>query len=334
MSSSAAPADRPAEPRIERSLTLHLRGGRGTADLHRVCGWIAQELADRCGPHTRIATWNGRGHGDAVRAVGRGEVQVALVAPAAFTVAAREGSGVYADESYPDLRAVGVVTRQNRLVAAVHKDLGITTFAELREHRPALRLTTSFDDGEHHVGLAAHEVLTRSGVDVIGWGGELLENERPFESLAQVREGRANAVVQEAVMLPHWQEIGRDLNFLEIEEDVLTGLYEDFCWPAATVEDGCFPGRAAFRTLDLSDFLVLTRADLADDVAYAVAWILGETRQALEGQHHHLEPDPDPDPDRERGPVVGCPVDPAAMGRTPIPLHTGAARYYRALPAS
>ncbi|MGW2048955.1 TAXI family TRAP transporter solute-binding subunit [Streptomyces sp. NPDC001858] len=324
MSTSAAPTDRPAEPRIERSLTLQLRGDWGTADLHRVCGWIAQELADRCGPRTRIATWNSRGHGDAVRAVGRGEVQVALAAPAAFTVAALEGSGVYADESYPDLRAVGVVPRPNRLVVAVHKDLGITTFAELREHKPALRLATSVNDGEHHVGLAAHEVLTRSGVDVVGWGGELLENERPFDSLAQVRDGRANAMVQEAVRPQDWQEIGRDLNFLDIEEDVLTGLYEDFCWPATTVADGCFPGRAAFRTLDFSDFLVLARADLAGDVAYAVAWILGETRHLFDGQDH---------PGPERGPVTR-PVDPAAMGRTPIPLHAGAARYYRALSAS
>ncbi|MEV1066912.1 TAXI family TRAP transporter solute-binding subunit [Streptomyces sp. NPDC050263] len=325
MSSSATPGDRPAEPKIERSLTLHLRGDGGAADLHRVCGWIAEELADRCGPRTRIATWNGPGRSDAVRAVGRGEVQVALAAPAAFTVVALEGSGVYADESYPDLRAVGVVPRRNRLVVAVHRDLGIAAFAELRERKPALRLATSLNDGEHHVGLAAHEVLTRSGVDVIGWGGELLENERPFESLAHVKEGRANAVVQETVMLPQRQEIGRDLNFLEIEEDVLTGLYEDFCWPAATMADDCLPGRGGLRTLDLSDFLVLTRADLAGDVAYAVAWILGERRHVLDGRHHH--------PDPERGPVTG-PVDPAAMGRTPVPLHTGAARYYRALPAS
>lgn len=92
MSSPSAQAGRPAEPKIERSLVLHLRGDWGAANLHRVCGWIAQELADRCGPHTRIATWNSRGFSDAVRAVGRGEVQVALTTPTAFTVAALEGA--------------------------------------------------------------------------------------------------------------------------------------------------------------------------------------------------------------------------------------------------
>ena len=68
---------------------------------------------------------------------------------------------------------------------------------------------------------------------------------------------------------------------------------------------------------------MMTSSDLDDDVAYAVAWVLGETRHLLEGQYRHLLP--------ERSPVT-YPLDPPAMGRTPIPLHPGAARYYEALP--
>jgi TRAP-type uncharacterized transport system substrate-binding protein len=316
---------RPAEPHIDRSVTLHLRGDWGGANLHRVCGWIAQELADRCGPYTRIATWNSRGFSDAVRAVGRGEVDVAMTTPVAFTTAALDGRGVYADEHYPDLRALGVVPQRDRLVVAVHKDLDVRTFAELRKLQPALRLATSVHDGVNSVGLAAHEVLARSGVDVIGWGGELLEDERPFESLDHVREGRANAIIHEAVMLPHWQEIGPSMRFLEIEPDVLDGLWEDLGWPAARVEADYFPGCGGFTTLDFSDFLVLTRADLPEDLAYAIAWVLGETRQVLEAQYRHLSP--------ERSPVT-YPLDPVQMGKTPVPLHPGAARYYGALDGS
>ncbi|MEU6349230.1 TAXI family TRAP transporter solute-binding subunit [Streptomyces sp. NPDC047072] len=316
---------RSAEPKIDRSLTLHLRGDWGSANLHRICGWITQELAGRSGPHTRIATWNGRGFVDAVRAVGRGEVHVALTTPAAFTVAALEGSGVYAGESYPDLRALGVIPRRARLVVAVHRDLGITTFAELRERKPVLRLATAVQDGAHHVGLAAHEVLTRSGVDITGWGGELLEDEYPSKSLDHVREGRANAIVHETIMQPDWLDISRHLNLLEIEEDVLGGLFDDFAWPATVVEGEYFPGRAAFRTLDFSDVLVLARADLPDDVGYAIAWVLGETRHTLESQYLHLAPECSP---------LTFPLDPRALGATPLPLHRGAARYYSALPGS
>ncbi|WP_326600427.1 TAXI family TRAP transporter solute-binding subunit [Streptomyces sp. NBC_01803] len=314
---------RPPEPTIDRSITLHLRGDWGTANLHRVCGWISQELTDRSGPHTRVAVWNSRGFSDAVRAVGRGEVQVAMTTPVAFTTAALDGRGVFADESFPDLRALGVVPQRDRLVMGVRRSLGITSFAQLREAKPALRLATSVHDGVNYVGLAAHELLTRSGIDVTGWGGELLTDERPFETFGHVLAGRADAVVHEAYMLPHWQEFGADFHFLEVEQAVLDSLWRDYSWPSAEVDEGHFPGAPAFRTLDFSDFLVLTRADLADDVAYAIAWVLGETRDVLERQYRHIPP--------ERSPVT-YPLDPVTMGRTPVPLHPGAARYYDALP--
>ncbi|MBP2192452.1 TAXI family TRAP transporter solute-binding subunit [Nocardia goodfellowii] len=318
-------APRPEAPAIARSLTLHLRGDWGTANLHRVCGWISQELTDRAGPDTRVAIWNSRGFADAVRAVGRGEVDLALTTPAAFAVAALDGRGVYQDESFPHLRALGVVPQRDRLVMAVHRALGVTTFAELRAAEPALTLATSINDGINHVGLAAHALLERAGIDVLRWGGRFLEDERPFESFDHVLAGRATAIVHEAVMLPHWQQFGGDFHFLEVESEVLEQLDTDFGWPAATVADHYFPGRSAFRTLDFSDFLVLTTTELAEDIAYAIAWILGETRHIIEQQYRHIPPD--------RSPIT-YPLDPVTMGRAPIPLHPGAQRYYSALPTA
>lgn len=323
MTDTPQAALRPAEPRIDRTITLHLQGDWGAMNLHRVCGWISMELTDRCGPGTRTAIWNGRGFVDGVHAVGRREVDVALVTPAAFVTAALDGRGVYGGSRYPDLRGLGVVPQRDRLVMGVSRSWGITSFAELRRRRPALRLATSHDDGVNHVGLAARELLERSGVDIEGWGGTFLRDERPFETLAHVREGRADAIIHEAVMLPAWQEIGRDLHFLPVEEPVLEALGSDLDWPAAELPAGYFPDAPVLRTLDFSDFLVLTRADLPDDVAYGIAWVLGETRAVLEQQYTHLAP--------ERSPVT-YPLDPVAMGRTPVPLHAGAAAYYRALP--
>jgi hypothetical protein len=321
--SAAEAATRPAEPRIDRSLTLHLKGDWGMANLHRVCGWLSQELTDRCGPYTRVAIWNGRGFTDSVQAVGRGEVDIALTTPAAFATAALDGSGIYAGEAYPDLRALAVIPQRDRLVIGVHKSLDITTFADLRKHKPQLTVATSVDDGVNLVGVAARVLLDRASVEVIGWGGQFLEDERPFETFDHVLAGRANAVIHEAVMLPHWQQFGDQFHFLEVEPDVLAALQHEFGWPAAEVEDGHFPGRQGFRTLDFSDFLVLTRADLSNDVAYAAAWVLGETRDLIEAQFRHLPP--------ERSPIT-YPLNPTTMGISPIPLHPGASRYYDALP--
>lgn len=314
---------RPAEPAIRRSLTLHLKGDWGAANLHRVCGWLSQELTDRCGPHTRVAIWNGRGFTDSVHAVGRGEVDVALTTPAAFARAALDGTGIYNGIAYPELRALAVIPQRDRLVVGVRKSLNVATFEELRRCKPQLIVATSTADGVNHVGVAAHHLLARAGVNVIGWGGRFLGDERPFESFGHVLAGRANAVVHEAIMLPHWQQFGSDFNFLEVEPKVLGELASVFGWPAATVSDGFLPGRSEFRTLDFSDFLVLTRSDLPDDVAYAIAWVLGETRDIIEQQYRHLPP--------ERSPIT-YPLDPVTMGKTPIPLHPGTIRYYDALP--
>jgi len=312
----------PPDPRIERTITLHMQGDWGAMNLHRVCGWLSMELADRCGPGTRMAIWNGRGFVDNVHAVGQREVDVALVTPAAFARAALRGAGVYAGGGHPDLRALGVVPQRDRLVVGISRRWGISSFAQLRSKRPALRLATSFDDGINHVGLAAREVLGRSGVDIERWGGSYLRDERPFETLAHLAEGRADAVVHEAVMLPAWQEIGADLHFLPVEEPVLAELADELGWPDAHLPAGYFPGAPELHTLDFSDFLLVCRADLPDDVAYAIAWVLGETRGVLERQYAHIPP--------ERSPVT-YPLDPIAIGTTPIPLHPGAARYYDAL---
>ncbi|WP_067479186.1 TAXI family TRAP transporter solute-binding subunit [Actinomadura hibisca] len=316
---------RPPEPALDRSVTLHLQGDWGTANLHRVCGWIAQELTDRAGPHTRIGIWTGRGGADAARAVGRGEVHVALTTPAAFAAAALAGQGPFAAEPVPDLRALGALPQRDRLVVGVDKALGITSFAELRAAKLRLRLATAPHDGGNLVGWAAHEVLTRSHVDVAGWGGQLLTDERPRQTFERVISGEADAIVHEAYMLPPWQQFGDRLAFLPIERHVLDGLAADYSWPSAIVEEGHFPGCPRFETLDFSDFLVLTRSDLPDDLAHLIAWILGETRATIEQQYRHLPP--------ERSPLT-YPLDPVAMGCTPIPLHPGAARYYRSLDAA
>ena len=41
------------------------------------------------------------------------------------------------------------------------------------------------------------EILTRSGVDIRGWGGQLIEDERPFETLDHVKAGRADAIAHD-----------------------------------------------------------------------------------------------------------------------------------------
>lgn len=182
------------EPRLDRSITLHLRGDWGQANLHRVCGWLAQEVGDRSGPYSRIAIWNGRGGVDNALAVGRGEVDVALVTPATFVRLALTGQGPYKGEAFPELRALGTVPQTDRLVLAVRADAGVRSFEDLRQRRPPLRIATSPDDGINQIGFAVHRIMELAGVSLETWGGRYVEHERPFPCIQAVADGNADAV--------------------------------------------------------------------------------------------------------------------------------------------
>lgn len=315
-----------AEPRLDRSITLHFSGDWGQANLHRVCCWLSQELVDRTRPGSRIAIWNGRGVADAPRKVGRREVDLALTVPAAFAPAALQGTGIYEGEAFPDLRALATIPQDDRLLFAVAAELGFHSFEELRRRRPALRIATSMDDGVNTIGYAVQRLLAAAGLPrerIESWGGRFLERERPEECIALVLRGEADAVFHEAVMAPWWRTLAeqRRMAFLPVEDSVLKELARTHSWPRGSLPAHYLPGLdRELETLDFSDFLLIGREDLDEEVAYLITWCLCETRENLERWYRHLPP--------ERAGIT-YPLDLRKMRETSIPLHRGAERYYR-----
>ncbi len=308
--------------RLNRSISLQFMGDWGQANLHRVCGWLAQEMGDRSGQHSRFAIWNGRGGVDAIKAVGRGTVDVALATPAAFARMALDGRGPYKEDPFTFLRALGTVPQWDRLVLAIDAAERIHSFDDLRRRCAALRIATSPDDGVNHVGLAAHKILELAGIAVERWGGRFLEAERPNTCIELIMRGEANAVFHEAIMAPWWRELveTRDIIFVPIESAILDKVERELGWPRATLPPGYFRNLTQpLETLDFSDFLLVVRADMPDDVAELLAFCIAETSKALESQYRHIPP--------ERSPVT-YPLTPAGMAKTAIPLHRAAARYY------
>ncbi|MFE9328752.1 hypothetical protein ACIHDR_48140 [Nocardia sp. NPDC052278] len=205
------------------------------------------------------------------------------------------------------------------MVFAVDARLGVATFEDLRNSKPALTVATAPHDGDNLLGLAGHEMLSRAGIEIVEWGGSLLADDSPFASLERIRTGDANAILHEAVMLPGWQEIASELTFLSVERHVLDGLNDELSWPSAVVPAGYFPGGPEFETLDFSDFLVLSRIDMPTTSPMRLHGFWARPVLRWKHQYRHIPP--------ERSPVT-YPLDPIAMGRTPIPLYPGAAAYY------
>ncbi|MFC3577451.1 TAXI family TRAP transporter solute-binding subunit [Streptomyces yaanensis] len=303
-------------PVLGRPITLHFRGDWGQANIHRMCGWIAQEIGDRAPEGSRFAIWSGRGGLDQIEALRGGAVDIAIATPtAAMRMLHRAGNA-------KGIASLGVVGQRDRLVVAVDAALPVNTVADLGAIADQLTVATSPDDGVNLIGFAAHKALRLAGVDPDKL--TFRYDERPFPAVARFAAGEANVLIHEAVMTPAWQRIDRvrPVNYLPWGDEVLRSFAAQG-WPDAVVEAGYLPGlHDDLRTLDFSDFAVLCREDLEDDVAALATWCMVMTRRALEAQYAHLPADHSP---------VTYPLVPADMARTPLPLHPASARMYEAL---
>jgi TRAP-type uncharacterized transport system substrate-binding protein len=313
-------------PQLGRSITLSFMGDWGRANLHRALGWLGYEMLSLTGPHTKYAIWNGRGGLDNIQAVGRGQVDAALAVPVPFVRMAVEGKGRCAGETFPHVRALGYVPQDDRMVVGIRKELGIRSFAELREKKPKLRIAAGPDDGISFMGVAAQMLMEAHGIpraEFERWGGRYVEHEEPRQCTRAMLDGSADAIIQEAVMTQYWHDMTDkvELSFLPVEPQARDSLARDFHLPSAPLPRNYFRGMTSETLcLDFSHFLFITTTDLPDDIAYALAWCLVERWETLEQQYRHIPP--------ERSPVT-YPIDPKAVCRTPIALHPGAERYYR-----
>ncbi|SCV46967.1 uncharacterized protein FFB14_09505 [Fusarium fujikuroi] len=319
-------------PRIERSLTLHFTGDWGMANFHRICSWLSQQFCDRAGPKSQVAVWNLRDGGmEAITDVFSGRVHLCIATPAQLTTTALTGQGIFQPHGpMPSLRSLGVLPQNDRMVFAISPKHNIHSFSELREKKPALRIATSTNDGTNFIGYIASEMMKAHLIDeaeLNSWGGQYITATRPEQAMALVMSGEADALLQEAIMTPWWESVIEKNKFVPLpaETSALARFHENNpgstrpntdplpagFWPSLTEPLPC---------LDFSDFVVLVRDDLPEDVAHLLTWCLVETRAGIESQYHHLPP--------EKSPLT-YPLVPRKIAQSPVPLHRGAQRYYR-----
>jgi uncharacterized protein len=314
------------EPRIERSLTLQFIGDWGQANFHRICSWLSQECCRRAGARSRVAIWNIREGGiEAIDQVQDGEADLCVATPAMLMPAAIEGRLIFARRPAPDLRALAVMPQDDRLILALDPRLGISSFRELRDKRPPLRLATSSDDGTNFIGHIARLMMEAHGIDAAtleSWGGGYIVDTHPMDSIGRMLRSEVDGLLQEAIMSPGWADLvegGKALP-LAAEEGALERLAAHGFKRAPPLPAGYWRGfERELPAVDFSDFVILVRSDMPEDLAHLLTWCLVERREGIERQYRHLP--------QKRSPLT-YPLDPEKMSRTPVPLHRGAARYY------
>jgi TRAP-type uncharacterized transport system substrate-binding protein len=313
-------------------LHLALRGDWGIANLYTICGWLAAGLRLRSAPDSTFVVHTGRGGVDNIDALLEGEVDVALTTPIVTADMARRGRGLYAT-AHPELMAIAAFPHRDRLALCIGVEpadrWNLKSFSDLALQKPALRIAVPPNEDDHAMSYAIHRVLEAHGCswsDFATWGGELVEYEWPMPAVADVAAGSLDGIFYEAIMLWHQFLDRRPMRFLAMEPARLDELARDYGYTPATLEPGEHEGvTEPTLTLDFSQFLLMARQDLDDEIVRLITETVVEDRAMLESKYRHLS--------LNRTPML-YPLEPEALCRTdPVPLHPSAEAQYRKIGA-
>lgn len=223
---------------------------------------------------------------------------------------AYHGRGGYAREApRRNLRLIANVQSPSYLMVAVKSDLGITGLSQLRQKRWPVRI---LGGGAETEAILAYYGLSQKAV--VDAGGHIGNGSLPEERVNfDVLIGRGS--IGNAPEYNMWYEVSQrhDLTFLQLPEDLLDRLAK-----ASQMQRGFIPN-ALLRGIDgplptivRSGTAIYGRDDTPDDFAYLVAKAMDEHQDLLQWSHLNFS---------YNIRTVWKALD--------IPLHPGAARYYR-----
>lgn len=312
------------------SLEVHLRfmGGWGNENLTAACGWIASGMHWRTAKQSTFSIHTGRGYFDNMNALLAGTVDVVVTTPTVTATMALQGQGPYT-QAHSNIRAIAALPHRDRLLFALDTEIadryGLYTLADFVAKQPPLRIATGFNDGINVIGYTVDKVLNAYGTTweaLEQWGGQYFVADTPMPPLTWFAEGEVDALFHEAMMI--WPSFLKDkaVRYLSLDSAVLKTLHQQYGYVQTDVEPGDLPGvEQRIPTVDFSQWVIIARDDLPEEVAYLLTQVIVEDSADFEARYRHL-PVQTSSLHYPMKPEVMCQVD-------PIPLHPGAMRYYR-----
>ncbi len=254
--------------------------------------------------------------------VGTRRVDIAYVNPAALVTMAYRGKGYY--EHKMPLRVLGCFPSWDRIALVVSKDLGVKSLHDIRERRIPLRVSTRMSGVNNGTYFTISTILSLYGLSfdkIKRWGGKVQECGRPFapERLKAIAKRSIDAVFDEGISTPDgWLDRALDNGYeiIPIAPAVVKKL-EQMGYTRTTLPKSRYPQlREDMLTIDYSGWALVTHRWLRGDIAYAAIQTIDERRKAI------------PVDDEQ-------PLDMKSLCRSTekcplqIPLHPGAAKYYK-----
>lgn len=259
----------------------------------------------------------------AIRAVAEGKFSLAWVNPSVQLTMAYRGKGPF-PKRLP-VRTIAVFPSYDVMGFAVHESTGITSISQIKKERFPLKVSIRRMDKaaqkEDSTMFTVVEVLRAAGFtleDIRRWGGEIHLAARPSDPArrADIESGRVNAIFDEGIKSWARTALENGFRFLPVEGSILKHMAA-LGYRPTRMPKSRFQGMAAdVQTLDFSGWPMIVRADMPDDVAYALCETIEKRKDMMPTDNYK-------------------PLDIAQLcandEESPYdaPLHPGAVRFYR-----
>ncbi len=258
-----------------------------------------------------------------LKAVGEGKVSFGWINPSVAATLAYKGKGPFR-KPLP-LRTIAVFPSYDVIGLAVHESTGITSLTQIKKERVPLRLSTGTTTRvalqNNPTMFTVSTIMKAAGftlADIRKWGGKIQAVSRPShpDRRAAIEDGSVNAVFDEGIKSWGQTALDHGLRYLPVEGETLKRLVA-MGYRASVVPTSRFRGMAAdVQTVDFSGWPMVVRADMPDDVAYALCQAI-EARQAVMPTDNFKPLD-----------IAQLCADDDEAPRG-VPLHPGAERFYR-----
>ena len=258
-----------------------------------------------------------------IKMLGEGKISLAWINPSASVTLAYRGTGPLRGRI--PLRAIAVFPSWDVMGFAVHESTGITSLTQIKEERFPLRLSTGptgkRDLIESPVTYMVYAALKAAGftlADIRQWGGKIQAVSRPShpDRRAAIEKGTINAVFDEGIKSWGQSALDHGFRYLPVDGPVLKRLTA-MGYRLAVLSKSHFKGMAYdVPTIDFSGWPMIVRADMPNDVAYALCEAIEARRKVMPSDNFR--------------PLKLA--DLCANGKEApydIPLHPGAKRFYR-----
>jgi uncharacterized protein len=265
--------------------------------------------------------------------VAGGEADVGFTNPPVNARFAMEGRGPYHQAVGATLRAIARFPEPDYMLWLVAEELGISSLADIAQRQIPLKVVSGRlgPDGPDPLSFLVEQVMQFYGFgqqELESWGGKVIHAGNTIAGVPVVMRGEADAIFQEAAFGHDWDELvrARRMRCLPLDEDVIRHMQSTWGFDPGVVPRSRFPGLdQELPTLAYAGWLLFSRDDLPDELAYTLAKTCVEERHLIEAPYRDVDV-------LHRG--LEVPLTPEALcSRCVIPLHPAAGAYYREIGA-